>query len=32
VPDGLVSQVVIEAEGAPYRDPAAEARVGMARQ
>jgi arylsulfatase len=32
VPEGLLSQVVIEAEGAPYRDPAAEARVAMAKQ
>ncbi len=32
VPDGLVAQVVIEAEGAPYRDPAAEDRVAMSRQ
>jgi arylsulfatase len=32
VPDGLLSQVVIEVEGAPYRDRAAEARVAMAKQ
>ena len=32
VPDGLVLQVVIEAQGAPHRDPAAEARVAMAKQ
>jgi len=32
VPDGLLGQVVIEAEGAPQRDPAAQARVEMARQ
>lgn len=32
VPEGLVVQVVIDADGEPHRDPAAEARVGMARQ
>jgi hypothetical protein len=31
VPDGLVLQVVIEAQGAPHRNPAAEARVAMAK-
>ena len=32
VPEGLLSQVVIEVEGAPYRDAAAEARVALAKQ
>ena len=32
VPDGLVVQVVIDADGKPYRDPDAEARVGLAQQ
>jgi arylsulfatase len=32
IPEGIASQVVITAEGKPYRDPAAEARVGLATQ
>ena len=32
VPEGLVLQVVIETQGAPHRDPAAEARVARAKQ
>jgi len=32
VPEGLVSQVAIDADGEPHRDPAAEARVGLTRQ
>ncbi len=32
VPEGLLSQLVLEVEGAPYRDRAAEARVAMAKQ
>ncbi len=32
VPEGVLTQLVIETEGAPYRDPKAEARVAMAKQ
>lgn len=32
VPEGLLAQVVIEADGAPYRDRAAENRVALAKQ
>jgi arylsulfatase len=32
VPEGLLGQIVIEAQGAPRRDHAAEARVAMAKQ